>query len=148
MKYYLAILFFLFSTILSGQQANPVKWTFSSKKINADSIEIHLTAIITQGWSIYSQNNDGGPGPTSFSFDKNPSLKLRGDVLSTSKPVRRYEKLFDAYVREFSSKVDFIQLAVRKDESPVVLTGKVKFMACNGKRCLPPKEEKFSIAIH
>jgi hypothetical protein len=143
MRYPLIFVCLLFTV----QTPDPVKWTFSSKKIGADTFEIHLRAKIDKGWYIYSQFNEGGPGPSSFRFDKNKLLKRVGDVKEIGKLQTKHEKLFDAQVREFFSSVDFVQTMQRKDTGATIATGIVKFIACNGKLCLPPKELPFSVTI-
>jgi thiol:disulfide interchange protein DsbD len=35
----------------------PVKWDYSSKKIDESTYEISLTANVDPSWHIYSQNN-------------------------------------------------------------------------------------------
>jgi len=130
-----------------AQTPDPVKWTFSSKKINMDTCEIHLRAKIAKGWHLYSQFNEGGPGPSSFYFEKNRLLKRIDDVKEIGKLETKYEKLFDTKMREFSSSVDFVQTMQRKDTGITVVTGIVKFIACNGTLCLPPKELPFSVTI-
>jgi len=142
------LIFLLLLLFTNRGPSDPVKWVFSSKKINPSTYEIHLRATIAKGWYIYSQFNEGGPGPSSVYFNKNRLLKRIGDIKETGKLERRHEKLFDAEVRAFSSSVDFVQTMQRKDTGATVVTGIVKFIACNGKICLPPKELPFSIPIN
>jgi Disulphide bond corrector protein DsbC len=132
---------------LFSQQPNPVQWDFSSKKIDANSFELHLTAIIQSGWHIYSQYNEGGPGPAKISFKKNPLLVRKFDPKEIGKGERINESLFDSRVYAFSEKVDFVQSLFRKKERPTTISGKIKFIACNGNLCLPPKEESFTINL-
>jgi thiol:disulfide interchange protein DsbD len=40
----------------NAQIENPVQWNFSSKKIDSNTYEVHLTASIEGNWHIYSQN--------------------------------------------------------------------------------------------
>ena len=55
----------LFTTIIAAvflsfaaqaQMAEPVNWTFTAEKINANEYQIKLTANIEEGWYVYSQN--------------------------------------------------------------------------------------------
>jgi len=142
MKYLLIISFYL-SAI--RQTPDPVKWSFSSKKINADTCEIHMKATIAKGWYLYSQFNEGGPGPSSFHFEKNKMVKMLDDVREVGKMQYKYEKMFDAKIREYSTTVEFIQKVGRKDSGDVTINGVVKYISCNGKLCLPPKELPFSV---
>ncbi|MBS1597370.1 MAG: hypothetical protein JST75_04040 [Bacteroidetes bacterium] len=138
------------SFFLVNQNPDPTKWEFFSKKINNNTYDIHLRAKIAKGWHVYSLFNDGGPGPASVHYEKNKILKSVGDVKEIGKVQRRYEKLFDAHVREVSSTIDFVQIMQRKDTStktPTTVTGFVKYITCNGTLCLPPKELPFSVDV-
>src|SRR5258706_7759981 len=114
---------FLFVFILSSivadcfaQSDNPVKWDFSAKKINATTYEVHLTAKIEDEWHIYSQTTpDGGPVATSISFNKNPLLSFDGSAKESGKLEQHFEELFGVQVKQFSNKVDFIQIVKLKN---------------------------------
>jgi thiol:disulfide interchange protein DsbD len=133
---------------LSAQTGLPVQWKFSSKKMNATTYEIHLTAKMDENWHIYSQSTpDGGPTPTSISFLKNPLLSLQGQVQEVGKMEKHFERLFGVEVRQFSGKVDFVQTVVVKGKVKTALNGTVSFMTCNDEECLPAKALKFSIPV-
>ena len=145
----LLTLFALVATAsLSAQTGLPVQWNFSSKKMNATTYEIHLTAKMDENWHIYSQSTpDGGPTPTSISFLKNPLLSLQGQVQEVGKMEKHFERLFGVEVRQFSGKVDFVQTVVVKGKVKTALNGTVSFMTCNDEECLPAKALKFSIPV-
>ncbi len=135
------------ATIIA-QVKNPVKWTYSAKKLSTGKYELHMTAIVEKGWHIYSQNTpDGGPVPTAFTFTKNPLVTLSGPVKETGKLETHFEKLFDVEVKQYSDKVDFVQTVTVKGNVKTNVAGKVEYMLCNDKECLPPKEVNFSIAL-
>ena len=139
----------LFFSVLSfAQIETPVQWAFSSKKINATTYEVHLTATIESGWHLYSQTTpDGGPVPTSISFAKNPLLVLQGTTKEIGKLEQRFEVLFGVDVKQFSKKVDFVQTVKLKGKARTSLNGTIEFMTCNDHECLPPQTQKFSIAL-
>lgn len=135
------------ATIIA-QVKNPVKWTYSAQKLSTGKYELHMTAIVEKGWHIYSQNTpDGGPVPTAFAFTKNPLVTLSGPVKETGKLETHFEKLFDVEVKQYSDKVDFVQTVTVKGNVKTNVAGKVEYMLCNDKECLPPKEVNFSIAL-
>ncbi len=142
-------MFLVFSTaMLQAQILNPVTWTVSSKKLKDKTYEIHLTATINKGWHIYSQfTPEGGPVPTSINFTKNPLFDLDGKAKESGKLEQRHEEIFGVDVKQFSNKVDFIQ--VLKLKSPVKTSANisVEYMVCNDRQCLPPVTKKFSIAL-
>jgi hypothetical protein len=134
--------------VCSAQIANPVKWTFSTKKINATTYEVQLTATIDRGWHLYSQTTpDGGPVATAIAFAKNPLVTLDGPVKEVGKLEQKHEELFGVDVKQFSNKVVFVQTVKRKAKAKTAVSGTVEFMTCNDKECLPPATQKFSIVL-
>lgn len=133
---------------MQAQVLNPVTWTTTSKKIKDKTYEVHLTATLEKGWHIYSQfTPDGGPVPTSISFTKNPLFSLEGNAKETGKLEQRHEDIFGVDVKQFSNKVDFVQIV--KLKSPVKTSAdiSIEYMVCNDRQCLPPVTKKFSVAL-
>ena len=63
-------------------QPNPVKWTFSAKKIADKQFEVEMKAVILPGWHLYSQQQpeDAIAIPTEFVLNQNPLLSLKGKI--------------------------------------------------------------------
>ncbi len=136
------------ASLSSAQVKDPVKWEFSSKKKDATTYEVRLTATIDNGWHIYSQTTpDGGPIPTTIEFTKNPLLVLDGTAKEVGKLEQKHEALFGVDVKQFSNKVEFVQVVKLKGGAKTVVNGTVEFMVCNDRECLPPTKEKFSITL-
>ena len=137
------------STLLCFSQVKqPAKWDFTAKKINATTYEIHLTANLEGGWHIYSQTTpDGGPVATKIKFTANPLITIEGAAKEVGKLEKKHEAIFDVDVKQFSNKVDFVQLVKLKGKVKTNITGSVDYMTCNDRECLPPTNQKFSIAI-
>lgn len=138
------------ANFLFAQIQNPVSWTTSSKKINDKTYEVHLTANLNSGWHIYSQHTpEGGPVPTSLTFTKNPLVTVEGKAKEVGKLEQHVEPLFgNIDVKQFSNKVDFVQLVKLKAPVKTSVNVAVEFMVCNDKQCLPPKTEKLSVALN
>lgn len=133
---------------VSNQAQDPVKWTFSSKKIDDKTFEVHLTATVQSPWTIYSQTTpDGGPLATSFSFNNNPLLILSGKVKEVGTMHKKHEEVFGVDVFYYKDKVDFVQVVKLKTKAKTNLSGKLEYMACDEEQCLPPKEVTFSVAL-
>ena len=149
MKKIFFALFLVFSShVLFGQILNPVDWTITSKKINDKIYEVHLIATINKGWHIYSQTTpEGGPVPTSITFTKNPLLDLDGKVKESGKLEQRHEEIFGVDVKQFSDKVEFIQVIKLKSRVKTSAKISVEYMVCNDRQCLPPVTKNFSIAL-
>ena len=142
------LVFGFMSIICFSQIKDPVKWSFSAKKIDATTYEIHLTATIETGWHIYSQNTPtGGPIPTAIEFTKNPLITLQGAAKEVGKLEKRHEELFGVDVMQFSDKVDFVQTIKLKNKVKTSVMGTVEFMVCNDTECLPPARKQFSITL-
>ena len=145
------ILFFFplfFFMAAFAQMENPVKWTYSAKKIKGNMYELHMTATLEPKWHIYSQDIKGdGPVPTSFTFDKNPLVKTDGAVAEVGKLEKDFDKNFNMTLKYYGNKVDFVQRVKLKSAVNTFAKGKVTYMVCNDKKCLPPKDVPFSIKI-
>ena len=147
-------LIFVFAlVIITGhvfsQVKNPVKWSFSAKKIDASTFEINLTATLDPAWHIYSQTTpEGGPSATAISFTKNPLVTLDGEVKEVGKLEQKHEELFGVDVKQFSNKVIFVQSVKLKAKAKTAINGTIEFMTCNNKECLPPTTQKFSVTLN
>ncbi|AMP98157.1 sugar transporter [Pedobacter cryoconitis] len=136
---------------LAGFSANaqilePVKWSYAAKKLNAKEAIIYLKATIEPGWHLYSQYvKDGGPVATSFTFLSSKTYSLIGKTIEP-KPITKNEPVFSMNVSFFERSAIF-QQKVKLVGKSVVVKGKVEFMVCDDKQCLPPSEVEFSVAV-
>ena len=146
-KIVFAIIFLFIANIGFAQVENPVNWTFTATKISAKQYELHMSAAIDGNWHIYSQQTGEGPVPTSFSFVKNPLVKLDGKVKENGKLESTFDPNFKSTLKYFSGKVDFVQKVNVKSTANTVIKGSVVYMVCNDRRCLPQKEIPFSIKL-
>jgi thiol:disulfide interchange protein DsbD len=139
--------FFLLIGAAFAQIENPVKWMYSAKKTGNKTYELHMTANLDNKWHIYAQDAGEGPEPTSFSFSKNPLVKLDGKVAEIGKLEKTYDPNFKSTLKYYSSKVDFVQKITLKSAATTVIKGTVSYMVCDDHKCLPPKEIPFSIKV-
>ncbi len=140
------ILFLIGSLSLNAQ--TPYNWTFSASKISNGIYEIHCIADVSTPWHTYSQFTPaGGPVPTKFSFAKNPLYRLDGPVKENGKMVTKHEAVFGVDVKYYEGKVDFVQKVNLKGNAKTNFTGSVEFMVCNDTECLPPANQKFTVAL-
>lgn len=127
---------------------DPVKWKFSSEKINDKESYLVLTAQIEKGWHVYSQFiEEGGPIPTSFKFNPSTDYKLIGKVTESPKAVSAFDKNFNMKISWHKDQVIFKQkvgLNVPKTD----ISGVLEFMVCDDERCLPPAEVEFKIPVN
>lgn len=143
-------LVFLFSLILGSANAqieNPVRWLYSAKKISDKTYELHMTATLEGNWHIYAQDAGEGPEPTSFTFGKNPLVKLDGKTKEIGRLQKEYDPNFKSELKFYSKNVNFVQKVKIKSSIATVVSGTVSYMVCNDRKCLPPKEVPFSIKL-
>jgi thiol:disulfide interchange protein DsbD len=146
----LTLFFFNAQAQFSDPQAkiyDPVKWSYSSEKINDKEFNLVITAKIEKGWHLYSQFiEEGGPIPTSFKFKQSADYKLIGKVSESPKAVTAFDKNFDMQIAWHKDQVVFKQGISLKN--PVEsISGVIEFMVCNDERCLPPTEIEFLIPL-
>ena len=147
-KIYFAAILLIIAGQAFSQIKDPVKWSFSSKKINETTFEVSLVATVDPSWHIYSQTTpDGGPTPTTISFSKNPLLNLEGTAKEVGKLEQKHEPLFGVDVKQFSNKVEFVQTVTLKAKAKTTINGTIEFMTCNNRECLPPTTQSFSVAL-
>jgi hypothetical protein len=151
MKHLFSLLLFAVSvSVASAQNLNPVSWTYSAKKLNDKQYELYMTATIQPGWHLYSQNQpaDAIAIPTSFSFNKNPLVKLEGKVKEVGKLEKYKDKTLDVSANQYSNKVVFVQKIQLVGKAKTAVTGKLEYQTCDDEKCLPPKTVNFSIALN
>jgi DsbC/DsbD-like thiol-disulfide interchange protein len=131
----------------SAQIESPVRWSYAAKKLNDKEAVVFLKATIQDGWHIYSLNvKDGGPIKTSFTFNPSKEYSLIGPATEPT-AITRYEKAFSMDVSYFEKSVVFQQKIKLKSANASVVKGKVEYMTCNDKKCLPPDDLDFSIPL-
>jgi thiol:disulfide interchange protein DsbD len=142
-----ALALFALPILASAQIENPVKWSFTAKKVNATTYEVHATATIDKGWHLYAQEAGEGPVPTSFKFTKNPLVVTQGKVEEVGKLHKNFDKNFNSELKYYESTVDFVQKVTVKGKAATKVKGSVEFMVCDDHQCLPPKEIEFAVSV-
>ena len=129
-----------------GEDIPTVLWEFSLRKVSDETLLV-MTAHIQNGWHIYSQfTPEGGPIPTSFSFEENKGYTMEGKV-KEPEPEKHYDPNFQLDVWYFSNKAEFTQKIKLKDKNISSVKGTVTYMVCNDQMCLPPVDVPFEIKL-
>lgn len=140
-----AFLALSFSTSIA-QIFDPVDWSFKAERVSETEAKLIFTASIEEGWHLYSQYIDeGGPIPTSFTFQELGGAKLKGKV-SEGEGHTEMDPNFEMVVKYFEDEADFVQM-VEVDAKATTLKGELEFMVCNDERCLPPEYLAFEFSI-
>ncbi|NNE33406.1 MAG: DUF255 domain-containing protein [Winogradskyella sp.] len=138
------LLFFVlaigFSFNLFSQILEPVKWEHEVEKISEKEFNLTFTAIIDDGWYIYSQTrqDENGFSPTTvFEFNtESDGYELVG-VTSEPSVAPVYDTIFEENVVKFKDKADFNQrisiLADGLNQIKVFVT----YQTCDNTKCIP-----------
>jgi thiol:disulfide interchange protein DsbD len=140
---------FLAAGIVTRAQSDKmVRWSYSINKISDKTYEVHMTANIIGEYHMYAQDvGVEGPVPTTFTFTKNPLITLNGNVKEIGKRVKKYESSWSGNVNYYEKTVDFVQVVKLKANVKTNLSGKVEFMVCDDKKCLPPGDVEIKVNI-
>lgn len=135
-----------FALSAHSQILKPVTWSYAAKKTSSTEAVVYIKAAIDDKWHLYSQNvKDGGPIKTTFTFPASKEYTLVGKTIEP-KAVTRYEDTFKMNVSFFEKSVVF-QQKIKLNGATATVKGKVEFMTCDDKQCLPPEEIEFSIPV-
>ena len=146
-KVLLMVVALLFTAAAFAQIDAPVRWSYAAKRVSPTEAVILVKATIEPGWHIYSQNmKEGGPVVTSFTFAPGQNFTVVGKP-TEPKPITKYEEVFKMNVGYFENSVVFQQKVKFKGKGAATVKGKVEYMTCNDRKCLPPDEVEFNVAV-
>jgi thiol:disulfide interchange protein DsbD len=145
---YLSVMMLLVPVLsLRAQIYDPVTWAFSYERKGENSYEIVFKATIEQGSHIYSMDvPEGGPIPTTFTFDTVEAYSLEGRVFEVTVPEEKFDEAFGFRIKSFSGTAEFRQ-KIKANVSGLVVKGFITYMSCNNTTCSPPKDLDFEIKI-
>jgi thiol:disulfide interchange protein DsbD len=138
----------LLAVVSLDAQPAPVKWTFEANRVQGQEYELTFTALVNDGWYIYSQHLDeGGPIPTSFTFQESDHYALLGRTEEEgSHRQEGMDELFGMNVVKYGERVVFKQ-RIRVSDASRPVEGQLEFMTCDDNRCLPPRTVNFRIPL-
>ena len=136
------------NTTFAQQKTEPVHWTATVEKVDAENYNIIFTATLDTGWELYSQflDSDEGPLPTTFIFQKNESYSRVGAVKESWKNKKKvYDKMFDMTVVKYSKSAVFTQPIKAKGAGNALVM--IEYMSCRATSCLPPRYIEFDVDL-
>ncbi len=141
---FLFVLFLSFISMAFAQE--PVKWDFSTKKINDSISELQLRVKLEPGWHLYSQKTKGTELPTVFEFDASKHYERIGGVRESAYK-SEYDRFEKDTARFFEDEALFRQRIKVKSESDFQIKGMVTFQLCEKGSCIPPDDVEFAFDI-
>lgn len=132
----------------AAQIQDPVDWSYSVKKVSADTYTFTATANIEGNWHIYSQTTGkGGPVPTKINFNKNPLITIVGATKETGQVKQVYDELFKTTVRFIGETATYTQTIKVRGGVKTNISGFVAYMVCDDRQCLPPSKKTFDLKL-
>lgn len=146
---FVSIIALLFAFGSYAQILEPVKWSFSTNKVSETEYELILKASIEDKWHLYAQDiPEGGPIPTTFSFDSTEHFELIGSVEEKTEAIFEYDETFMMDLSYFANEAIFVQKIKLNSSDQFKVTGVLEFMCCDDERCLPPKDVDFEFVVN
>lgn len=149
----LTFLAFLLPLLTAAQDANgikdPVTWTSEMKMTSSDKGEIILTCHIDKGYHIYGMETVEGAGiPTTITFGDSKGLKLIGNPEPSSKPIEKFDKVYQLDLKYWENQVSFTQkFQLEEGSYAAAIVGKVHYMCCSDVSCLRPTDYDFNLSV-
>ena len=149
---FLACILLLLCSIEAANAQNPVAW--SIRKSSSTAIQlghkftVQVNAQIADGWYLYSITQPkGGPIRTIISLPKTQSVRLAA-AIKGPKPKIKFDENFDINVETYERTATFmlpLQMGTRGKAGRQKVLVDVRFQACNGEICLPPKTVRLEL---
>ncbi|MCS7004566.1 MAG: protein-disulfide reductase DsbD family protein [Cytophagales bacterium] len=134
---------YAFGQFTKSKILNPVKWEKpSANKSTAyigETIEIIFTALIDEGWYMYSSeglDESVMAIPTTFTFEPSESYELIGKITPVQ-PKKKFDPTWNGNIMYFEKKAVFKQKIKIKSEN-LQLKATAEYQVCNEESCLPP----------
>ncbi len=152
MKKYILLfsLIIAFTTSITAQIHDPVKWDTSVDKVSDNEFDLVITANIGEGWHLYSQHIPEAPIrpiPTSFKFkEEKKDFELIGKTIE-GEGHEIFDPVFEMDIKYFEDKAIFKQRIKVLTEHKITVNGTLEFMVCDDTNCLPPTEVDISFEV-
>jgi len=147
-KQILLILFLTLSYIFSvnAQIIEPVVWTYSTKKIKDNEVQLIIKAKIDTHWHLYSQFfPSGGPQRLNIKFNQSDKYTSVGKVKEITKPKTEHDDIFDMDIQYFEHNATLVQTIKVLSEKDFTISGSISGQACKESCVLINDDFEFNI---
>jgi thiol:disulfide interchange protein DsbD len=110
-----------------------------------DLVFVTLTAEVAEGWRLYALDSPGGR-PLQVTLDPLPAGLHPEGAPGEDVPHDGYDAVLDEAYRYHAGHArvwQALRVRARAPRGPLVVTGRVRYAACNDSICLPPREAPF-----
>lgn len=144
----LAILSILFFCLTVSSQS-PVVWKTSVVMTDDTHGVFTAEAQLQDGWHMYGFEIDqGDPVPLSIDLSQSAGIAFQGQIKASIQPIVAYDEMFRLKLEWWVGNVAFSQEFKVVDKDLAIIVGTIKYMACDGVSCMPPKKENISLKIN
>lgn len=133
----------------NAQIISGASWTFNVEQTSPTEATLVLIANIKEKFHIYSQflNSNDGPLPTLFEFTPSKNFEPVGKT-EEEKGHEIFDEAFQMKLITFEGTTAFRQKIKILMNEKFQITGKLSFMACDNRMCLPPEDVTFTFEIN
>ena len=106
---------------------------------------VTLTATVAEGWRLYALRSPGGL-PMTVELDSLPIGLTRYGRPGETRPKQTYDDVLEEHYRYHAGRARIWQrvtVGANVPRGPIVVSGTVRYAACNDEVCLPPRERPF-----
>ncbi|MDE5688645.1 MAG: protein-disulfide reductase DsbD N-terminal domain-containing protein, partial [Paramuribaculum sp.] len=136
----------LCAAAVSAQMVTPVKWSVDSRMTSDTDGEILFSASIEEGWHLYGLSlPDGGPKPTSVTYDRLDGVELVGELTPSVAPIEKVDMVFHLKLNWWEGDVTLVQKFRLTGDKGYALAGTITYQGCNDGSCIPPTREPFDV---
>lgn len=141
-RFFAAVTFavaFLWSVAAMAQtQEATATWSASGKLVSGNEYEIVFTGSITDGWHLYTIDNENNP--ISASFKESDGFSLEGSLYELTEPTMyKGEKVFFGSVK--------VAQRIKVSGEDAIVKGELCWSGCNDQYCAMPEYWEFSVPV-
>ena len=125
---------------------DPVQWDIALHATADNAATLVATAVIEEGWHVYSHDNDplDGPIPTAFTI---ATEGVEAGDLRECTPEVHYDPNFDKDVKSFEGTVRWALEVSWTGDRPEKIDGLLTYMTCDDTKCIFPPDVEFYLAL-
>jgi len=134
---------------LQAQHFDPVEWNYVLTAKGENEYELRFTALIDEGWTVYSQYiEEGGPVPTTIYYENEEIVELLGEAEEKGYKKEGMDPIFEMEVIKFLAQEPYeIVQRIKVLNPDEDLVGYLTYMTCDDERCLPPTDVEFRFSF-
>lgn len=149
-KKFVVICIVLIVTALQGfaQKSDALNWKFSAQDKEGKSVLVFETTI-KPGFHLYSPYNpEGASKPLEIKFSDPQNYASVSKINEATKPVEKYEEIFDVTEKFFEGNAKFTIEVTPKSVVKQVVSGHISGQVCNEEYMCSMFDEEFTIEIN